>query len=59
MWVIRMSWSVTPPRAETTTTTGWGVASTMCFTLVMLSGVPTELPPNFNIFMNVSRKIFR
>ena len=43
--------SVTPPRAETTTITGSFSFSMICLTIFKLSGLPTELPPNFITFI--------
>ena len=43
--------SVTPFSAETTTITGSCSFSTMLFTNCRLSGLPTEVPPNFITFI--------
>ncbi len=49
--------SVMPPRAETTTTLRPGVSSTIFFTFLRLSTVPTEVPPNFITFIAAAIKI--
>ena len=48
---VCISLSVMPPRADTTTMTGSCWASTMRFTLKMLSTEPTDVPPNFITFI--------
>ena len=48
---VFISWSVMPPKAETTTMTGSSAVSTMRLTLKMLLAVPTDEPPNFITFM--------
>ena len=50
---VRISLSVMPPSAETTTMTGSCCDSTICLTLNMLWMEPTEVPPNFITFMSV------
>ena len=51
---VRSSWSVMPPKADTTTMAGSWADSTMRFTVRMLSTEPTEVPPNFITFMQMS-----
>ena len=51
---VLTSRSVTPPRADTTTMAHSPRLSIIDFTLERLSGVPTELPPNFIIFISES-----
>ncbi len=45
--------SVMPPKAETTTITGSSIASTIFFTLKILFTEPTDVPPNFNTFIDM------
>ena len=48
---VCISLSVMPPKADTTTMTGSCRASTMRFTLKILSTEPTDVPPNFITFI--------
>ena len=51
---VLINLSVIPPKADTTTITGSSTASTICLTLKMLFTEPTDVPPNFITFMQLS-----
>ena len=51
---VLINLSVIPPNADTTTITGSSTASTICLTLKMLFTEPTDVPPNFITFMQLS-----
>ena len=53
-WEVLISLSVMPPSADTTTMTGSSTFSTIFFRLSILSGEPTEVPPNFSTLISIS-----
>ena len=50
---VQISLSVIPPNAETTTITLSSIPSTIRLTLNMLLTEPTDVPPNFNTFIDM------
>ena len=51
---VFMSLSVIQPSADTTTIAGSDNPSTIFFTLVKLSIVPTDVPPNLSTFIKIN-----